>query len=59
MRIPAVQSMIGNVDVAINGQTAVLTGAVSTPAERERIERLARLEPGIYSIDNRITVTGQ
>ncbi len=55
-RIPVVQSSSREVNVSVEGRTAILTGSASSPAERDRIERMARLEPGIYQIENRIVV---
>jgi hypothetical protein len=44
------------VQVRVEGKTAYLSGVVTSPVDRERIERMARLEPGIYRIDNQILV---
>lgn len=55
-RVPAARSFADNVQMAVQGKTAVLTGNVTTEAEKARAEQLARFEPGIYAIDNRIQV---
>ena len=44
------------VQVRVENRTAYLTGVVSSQEERDRVERMARLEPGIYRIDNQIQV---
>lgn len=56
MRLPSTLTAGTGVQVRVEGKTAVLTGAVTSQAERQRVERMARLEPGIYRIDNRIQV---
>ncbi len=45
-----------SVAVKMDGETAVLTGAVASAAEREMIGRLALLEPGVASVQNELTV---
>ncbi len=55
-RIPAVAELAANINVSIQGTTAVLTGTVATEDERERIIRMTRLEPGIFRIDDQITI---
>ena len=45
------------VNVQVENRTAVLTGVVGSPAERDRWERQLRLEPGIYQINNQIQVS--
>ncbi|HMO87471.1 MAG TPA: BON domain-containing protein, partial [Lacipirellulaceae bacterium] len=46
----------GAVQVALTGRGAVLTGQVATEHDRALIEQVARLEPGIDVIENRLTV---
>ncbi len=58
-RLPVTQSFAGNVNLIVDGRKGILTGNVSNDEDRARVERLARLEPGIYQIDNQITVSGQ
>jgi len=55
-RIPATDSVVSGVQIRVEGKTAFLTGVVASPAERDRLERMARLEPGIYKIENTIRV---
>ncbi|WP_231741960.1 BON domain-containing protein [Stieleria varia] len=45
-----------NVNVSMNGRTAVLTGAVRTEKDRRMSELLMRLEPGVSSVENRVSV---
>lgn len=58
-RIPATQDIAPGINFSLARGTAVLTGTVANEAEKIRIERMARLEPGVYTIENRITVSGQ
>ncbi|MGI9515407.1 MAG: BON domain-containing protein [Pirellulaceae bacterium] len=45
-------------DVRVNlaGTLAILSGTVNSVEERNMIERMARLEPGIYRIENRLDI---
>jgi len=54
-RQPVVRQFGQGVTVSIANRTAVLTGVVRSNAEREIIKRQLRLEPGVYSIDDRTT----
>ena len=45
-----------HIDVAVAGNTATLSGAVSTWVQREAAERGAAGAPGIAHVENRITV---
>ncbi|MDG2014280.1 MAG: BON domain-containing protein [Pirellulaceae bacterium] len=47
---------MANVQVRVENKTAYLSGVVSTIDARNRAERMARLEPGIYRIENQIEV---
>jgi hypothetical protein len=47
-----------NVKVDVVGRTAILTGEVGSEAEARFIARLVSLEPGIDSIDSRLTQRG-
>lgn len=58
-RLPVAQTFAGNVNLSVEGRKGTLTGNVSSTEERAQVERLARMEPGIYQIDNQITVSGQ
>lgn len=58
-RIPATQNIAPGINISLAGGKAVLSGAVANEAEKIRVERMARLEPGVYAIENRITVSGQ
>ncbi len=42
--------------VNLAGSVAILSGTVASAEERDRVVRMARLEPGIYRIENRIDV---
>ncbi len=58
VRIPSISRVTG-VQVSVQNRRATLVGSVATQQERQMVERMARLEPGIYSIDNQITVRNQ
>jgi osmotically-inducible protein OsmY len=45
-----------NVDVQVDGHTVTLTGTVKSYAERREAERAAWAAPGVYSVDDRISV---
>ncbi len=47
----------GQVNVEMDGSTAVLTGTVATEHARDLIERLAMLEPGIADVRNELRVS--
>jgi hypothetical protein len=47
------------ITVAIGDGTAVLRGVVGTPYDRALLASLARLEPGIWRIDNQLAVQSQ
>lgn len=46
----------GQVSIAMEGNTAVLTGTVASKHARDVVERLALLEPGIAAVRNELTV---
>ncbi len=48
---------VSSVNVQVENRTAVLTGYVGSPSERDRWERQLRLEPGVDRIINQIEVT--
>lgn len=54
-KIPQLQAS-GPVEVVMDGQTAVLRGQVATERDRDLAARLARLEPGIASVRNELTI---
>jgi hypothetical protein len=45
-----------NVTVASKDSRVTLTGTASTPAAQQKLEQIARQEPGIAGVDNQITV---
>ena len=47
-----------NVTVLVQGTMAILEGTVESEHERSIIERLAKMEAGIYSVDNQLVVAG-
>ncbi|WP_161604692.1 BON domain-containing protein [Roseiconus nitratireducens] len=57
-RLVAVPGRAGleNVNVSMDGRTAVLTGVVGTAKDRRMSELLLRLEPGISRVDNQLVV---
>ena len=46
----------GNVVVAMEGRTAVLTGVVANEHARDLAARLCLLEPGVSKVENRLTI---
>lgn len=44
------------ITVALGDRTAVLRGVVTSPHAREMLANVARLEPGIWQVDNRLSV---
>ncbi|WP_143543945.1 BON domain-containing protein [Rhodopirellula sp. MGV] len=54
-RVP-VTSGVRNVNVTMDGRTAILTGTVGSEKDRRMSELLIRLEPGVSQIDNRVSV---
>ncbi|TWT49353.1 BON domain protein [Rubripirellula amarantea] len=54
-QVPARAGM-QNVNVVIEGQTAIVTGTVSSERDRRMSELLMRLEPGVRHVDNRTRV---
>lgn len=55
-RIPGLESVAG-VAVTMDGQTAVLQGAVASQTQRDLIGRLALLEPGVSEVRNELVVS--
>ncbi len=53
---PLLENGADGIQVRVENSTAYLTGFVGSLEERARVERMARLEPGIYRIDNQIEV---
>lgn len=54
-RIPRVM-LAGDVTVAMDGGTAVLSGVVATAEDRDLLGRLAMLEPGVSEVRNELGV---
>ena len=54
-RIPALAKYVG-VTVQMDGRTAVLYGTVGTERDKRLVELVLRLEPGIRTIENELTV---
>ena len=54
-RQPVVRQFGQGVSMTISNRTAVLTGVMTSNAEREIIKRQLRLEPGVYRIEDRTT----
>ena len=44
--------------VTVQGDTAVLTGAVASDGERQVIAQLVSMEPGVRAVRNEMTVVG-
>jgi osmotically-inducible protein OsmY len=54
-RIPGLERVAG-IDVKMDGRTAVLQGVVASQSQRDVLERLALLEPGISQVQNELVV---
>jgi hypothetical protein len=54
-KVPAL-SKLGPINVSLEGTIAVLRGTVATEADRELAAGLARLEPEVSAVDNRLVV---
>ncbi len=48
-----------NIEVVMDGRTAVVSGVVSSEDESKRIGRILKLEPGVSSVENRLQVINQ
>jgi hypothetical protein len=57
-RIPSIQRLGGseNVRVTVTDGTAVISGNVQSSDARTKIERMAKLEPGIYRVVNQLEI---
>ena len=44
------------VQVCVQGNTAIVRGAVATPYQRSLVGNLVGLEPGVWHVDNQVTV---
>lgn len=55
-RLPSTQSYSQGVQIQVQNRTAVISGFVGSQAQADRIERQLRLQPGVYRIENRLTV---
>lgn len=55
-KIPRVREM-GAFSVAMDGRTAILSGAVATEGDRTLLARLMLLEPGVLEVRNELAVT--
>jgi hypothetical protein len=53
---PASISPTARVRVTVQGQTAILQGTVTSEYERQLVEQMARLEPGIWQVRNELTL---
>ncbi len=56
LRVPKLRGMAGNVNVTMNGNTAVINGVVENDQQLQLIERQLRLEPGVSRIENQARV---
>ncbi len=56
-RLPGLRPISG-LEIAVSNGKATMRGEVATSHERTLIERLARLEPGVWAVDNRLVVAG-
>ena len=51
------QSRISGVNIRVQDGNAILEGVVGTEKERRMSELLLRLEPGVKSVENRISLS--
>jgi hypothetical protein len=56
LRIVPRRAGLAGVNVSLNGTTAIATGVVATEKQRRMTELLLRLEPGVRSVENLVTV---
>jgi hypothetical protein len=47
---------VGSPQIEMVGRTAVIRGVVATERDRQLIERLARLEPGVSAVENLVEI---
>lgn len=60
LQTPALQSSsLAGVSISVDNGTATLTGVASSQEIADRLVRQLRLEPGVYKVDNRLTVASQ
>jgi len=55
-KLPSLRGTTDQVAVRMDGNTVTLTGTVATSHERKLAEQLVRLEPGVDTVDNRLSV---
>jgi hypothetical protein len=58
-RQPGTENLQGRYQVYIQNKTATLIGSVQTQADADRIVRQLRLQPGVYHIENQLSVQQQ
>ena len=58
-QLPNFRAVPDQVAVRMEGNAVTLTGTVATPHERKLAEQLVRLEPGVGTVDNQLTVKGE
>ena len=58
VRIPSIEKLGGaeNVRVTVSDGTAVISGIVKSLEARDKVARMAKLEPGIYKVVNQLQV---
>lgn len=60
LQTPALQSSsLAGVSISVDNGTATLTGVASSQEIADRLVRQLRLEPGVYKVDNRLSVASQ
>ena len=55
-RLPNFRTVPEQITVRMEGDIITLTGTAATPYDRKLAEQLVRLEPGVGTVDNQITV---
>jgi hypothetical protein len=59
LRTLPTQPQLRGVNVTMQGRTAIIRGEVGSQRDRRMTELLMRLEPGVRSVDNQVTVLPQ
>lgn len=54
--LPAFREIAPGVQISVENRVATLEGSVKTQRDKELVERLAKLEPGISDVKNNLTV---
>lgn len=59
-RLRSLPGMSGqNFQVQVQDKVTIVTGVVESEARKQQVERLLKLQPGVYKIENRLQVSNQ